>query len=146
MGSMNRVFLMGNLTRDPSLRKTNTGTTVSDLGLAISETYRNKEGELVETTCFADIVVWGKQAEACGQYLNKGSPVMIEGRLQFDQWQNDQGEKRNKLRVRAERVQFLGRARPEIEAKPEPGQEQTPDQPGETAATTPAQPKDAIPF
>lgn len=146
MGSMNRVFLMGNLTRDPALRKTNTGTTVSDLGLAVSETYRNKDGELVETTCFADIVVWGKQAEACNQYLNKGAPVMVEGRLQLDQWQNDQGEKRSKLRVRADRVQFLGRAKPPAEAKPASSQEQAPDQPGETTATTPAQAKDAIPF
>jgi single-strand DNA-binding protein len=106
---MNRVFLMGNLTRDPELRKTPSGIAVSDLGLAVSEKYRNKAGEMVETTCFADIVVWGKQAEACGQYLGKGAPVIVEGRLQLDQWQTDSGEKRSRLRVRADRVQFLGR-------------------------------------
>ena len=111
MGAMNRVFLMGNLTRDPELRQTSTGMAVSDLGLAVSEKFRNKAGEMVETTCFADIVVWGKQAEACGQYLGKGSPVMVEGRLQLDQWQTDKGEKRSRLRVRADRVQFLGRPR-----------------------------------
>ena len=111
MGSMNRVFLMGNLTRDPALRKTTSGMAVSDLGVAVSEKYRNKAGELVETTCFADVVVWGRQAETCGQYLTKGAPVVVEGRLQLDQWQTDAGEKRSRLRVRADRVQFLGRPR-----------------------------------
>jgi len=111
MGSMNRVFLMGNLTRDPELRKTPTGISVSDLGLAVSEKYRNKAGEMVESVCFADIVVWGRQAETCGQYLAKGAPVVVEGRLQLDQWQNDKGEKRSRLRVRADRVQFLNRGR-----------------------------------
>ena len=110
MGAMNRVFLMGNLTRDPELRKTPTGLSVSDLGLAVSEKYRNKAGEMVESVCFADIVVWGRQAETCGQYLTKGAPVIVEGRLQLDQWQTDKGEKRSRLRVRADRVQFLGRA------------------------------------
>ena len=84
---------------------------MSDLGSAVSEKYRNKAGEVVESTCFADIVVWGRQAEACGQYLLKGSPVMVEGKLQLDQWQTDAGEKRSRLRVRADRVQFLGRPR-----------------------------------
>ena len=111
MGTMNRVFLMGNLTRDPALRTTPGGVPVSDLGLAVSEKYRNKAGEVVESTCFADIVVWGKQAELCGQYLGKGSPVMVEGRLQLDQWQTESGENRSRLRVRADRVQFLGRGR-----------------------------------
>ncbi|MEI6807371.1 MAG: single-stranded DNA-binding protein [bacterium] len=107
---MNKVFLMGNLTRNPELRKTPTGLSVSDLGLAVSEKYRNKAGEVVESVCFADIVVWGRQAETCQQYLTKGAPVIIEGRLQLDQWQTDKGEKRSRLRVRADRIQFLGRA------------------------------------
>jgi single-strand DNA-binding protein len=109
MGTMNRVFLMGNLTRDPELRKTPSGIAVSDLGVAVSEKYRNKAGEVVETTCFADVVTWGRQAEICSQYLTKGAPVMVEGRLQLDQWQTEAGEKRSRLRVRADRVQFLGR-------------------------------------
>jgi single-strand DNA-binding protein len=104
---------MGNLTRNPELRKTPSGVSVSDLGLAVSEKYRNKAGEMVESVCFADIVVWGRQAETCGQYLQKGAPVMVEGRLQLDQWQNDKGEKRSRMRVRADRVQFLNRARRE---------------------------------
>lgn len=110
MGAMNKVFLMGNLTRNPELRKTPAGLSVSDLGLAVSEKYKNKAGEVVESVCFADIVVWGRQAETCQQYLTKGAPVIVEGRLQLDQWQTDKGEKRTRLRVRADRVQFLGRA------------------------------------
>lgn len=120
MGSMNRVFLMGNLTRDPELRQTQSGATVGDLGLAVSEKYRSKAGEAVETTCFADIVVWGKQAEACRQYLAKGSAVMVEGKLQLDQWQTPEGQKRSKLRVRALRVQFVGRPRQEAKTAAQP--------------------------
>ena len=108
MAAVNRVFLMGNLTRDPELRKTPSGMSVSDLGLAVSEKYKNKEGQVVETTCFADIVVWGRQAETCCEFLTKGSQVMVEGQLQLDQWQTESGEKRNRLRIRADRVQFLG--------------------------------------
>ena len=107
MASMNKVILVGNLTRDPEVRYIPSGTAVSDLGLAVSESYRNKSGENVEKTCFVDVVVWGRQAETCGEYLSKGSPVLVEGRLQLDQWENQQGEKRSKLRVRADRVQFL---------------------------------------
>jgi single-strand DNA-binding protein len=111
MASMNRVFLMGNLTRDPELRHTPGGTAVADLGVAVNETFTNKDGKRVESKCFADVVAWGKQAEACAQYLAKGAPVLVEGGLQFDQWETDKGEKRSRLRVRASRVQFVGRAR-----------------------------------
>jgi single-strand DNA-binding protein len=76
--------------------------------LAINENYRNKAGENVERTCFVDLETWGRQAETCGEYLAKGSEVLVEGSLSFDQWENQQGEKRSKLRVRAFRVQFLG--------------------------------------
>jgi len=109
MASMNRVFLAGNLTRDPQVRHTPTGVAVSELGIAVSERYTNKTGEQVQTVCFADVVVWGRQAESCGQYLKKGAPVMIEGRLQFDQWQTPEGERRSRLRIRAGRIQFLPR-------------------------------------
>lgn len=111
MGTMNRVFLMGNLTRDPELRHTSSGLAVSDLGLAVSEQYKSKDGQVVKRTCFTDIVVWGRQAETCGQYLGKGSAVMVEGSLQLDQWETDKGEKRSKIKVRADRVQFIGRLR-----------------------------------
>lgn len=108
MSTMNRVFLMGNLTRDPEVRYTPSGTAVGDLGLAVNETYKNKAGETVESTVFVDVEVWSRQAETCAEYLYKGSPVLVEGRLKLDQWENQQGEKRSKLRVRADRVQFLG--------------------------------------
>jgi single-strand DNA-binding protein len=113
MGSMNMVVLMGNLTRDPELRRTPTGHAVVEMGMAVSEKYKNRAGEEVQNTCFVEIVVWDKQAEACGQYLAKGSAVTVEGKLQLDQWQTAAGEKRSKLKVRADRVQFIGRPRKE---------------------------------
>ena len=115
MADLNRVILAGRLTRDPEVRYTPSGTAVADLGVAVSDAYRNRAGELVEQTCFVDVVVWGRQAETSGEYLGKGSPVLIEGRLQLDQWENQQGEKRSKLRVKADRVQFLGTPRRESE-------------------------------
>ena len=132
MASLNYVVLAGNLTRDPVVRNTPSGTAVADLGLAVNEKYKNKAGELVETTCYVDVVAWGRQAEVCQQYLHKGSPVLIEGRLQLDQWESKEGEKRSKLRVRADRVQFLsGPGRPS-EGQPTAdsrGPEAAPDQP-----------------
>jgi single-strand DNA-binding protein len=107
MGSMNHVILMGNLTRDPELRKTPSGISVADLRLATSETYRKKDGETAESVCYTDIVVWAKQAENCDQYLAKGDQVLVEGRLQLDQWKTETGDSRSRLRVRAHRVQFL---------------------------------------
>ena len=107
MSSYNRVVLMGNLTRDPELRQTPSGRSVADIGLATNETYKNQSGETVEKTCFVDIVAWGKQAETCSQYLTKGRSVLVEGRLQLDQWENKNGEKRSRLRVLADRIQFL---------------------------------------
>jgi len=108
MASYNRVMLMGNLTRNVELKYTPSGTAVSDLGMAVNESFKNKAGETVEQVCYVDVVVWGRQAETAAEYLHKGSPVFVEGRLQLDQWENQQGEKRSKLRVRADRVQFLG--------------------------------------
>jgi len=112
MASFNRVVLMGNLTRDPQVRQIPSGASVADLGLAASEVFKNKDGEKVEKTCFVDIVAWGRQAETCGQYLSKGSPVLVEGRLQLDQWETEDGQKRSKIRIRADRVQFLPKGRP----------------------------------
>ncbi|MDA1044951.1 MAG: single-stranded DNA-binding protein [Verrucomicrobia bacterium] len=108
MASLNKVFIMGNLTRDPEVRYIPSGTAVAELGVAVNESFRNREGQEVENTVFVDVIVWARQAETCGEYLSKGSPVFIEGRLQLDQWENKDGEKRNKLRVRADRVQFMG--------------------------------------
>ncbi|HBA85054.1 MAG TPA: single-stranded DNA-binding protein [Verrucomicrobia bacterium] len=111
MTTLNKVFLAGNLTRDPEVRYTPSGTAVAKLGLAVSDSYTNKAGEKVESTCFVDVDVWARQAETCGEYLTKGSPVLVEGRLQLDQWESKEGEKRSKLKVHADRVQFLGRPR-----------------------------------
>ena len=107
MHSMNTVFLMGNLTRDPELRELPSGVKVAELGLAVNDRYKNKDGEWVNQATFVDIITWGRLAENCGQYLKKGSPVMVEGKLQLDQWESETGEKRSKMRVRAWRIQFL---------------------------------------
>ena len=109
MASFNRVILAGNLTRDPELRNTPSGTPVVELRLAISETYRDRQtGESRETVCYVDVVAWNRQAELCQQYLAKGRNVLVEGRLAYDEWKNQQGETRSRLRVRADRIQFLG--------------------------------------
>ena len=108
MTSLNRVLLSGNLTRDPDVRDTPSGHAVADLNMAINRVY-TVNGEQKEEVCFVNVVAWGRQAELCGEYLSKGSPVLVEGALQFDQWQAENGEKKSRLRVRAERVQFLGR-------------------------------------
>ncbi|MDD5263119.1 MAG: single-stranded DNA-binding protein [Methylacidiphilales bacterium] len=109
MASLNKVFLIGNLTRDPEIRHTPKGTAVGDLAMAMNMVYRGLDGTEKEEVCYVDVVVWGRQAETCKEYLSKGSPIFVEGRLQLDQWETQQGEKRSRLRVRAERVQFLGR-------------------------------------
>ncbi|MCX6355594.1 MAG: single-stranded DNA-binding protein [Candidatus Aureabacteria bacterium] len=126
MASLNRVFLMGNLTKAPALRYTPGGAAVADLSLAINSTYVNKAGEKKDEVCYVDVVTWGRQAETAAEYLTKGSPIMVEGRLQLDSWETGEGDKRSKLRVRATRVQFLGRGKggatrpPEAEAAEEP--------------------------
>ena len=106
MASLNRVFLIGNVVRDPEVRYTPKGMAVSDLRLAVSRQYKTADGQPKDETCYLDVVVWGRQAETCGEYLKKGSPVLIEGRLQQDEWEKE-GQKFNRLRVVAERVQFL---------------------------------------
>jgi len=108
MAALNKVFLIGNLTRDPELRYIPGGAAVTTFGLAISYVYKAQSGESKQEVCFVKIVVWGKQAEACSQYLSKGRPVFVEGRLQYRSWEDQNGNKRNALEVRADRVQFLG--------------------------------------
>jgi single-strand DNA-binding protein len=106
--SLNKVLLMGNLTRDPEVRYTPKGTAVGDLAIAINDSYKTQDGTIKETVTYVDIEVWGRQAETCKQYLTKGRPVFVEGQLRLDQWETPQGEKKRLLRVRADRVQFLG--------------------------------------
>ena len=106
MASFNRVILVGNLTRDIELRETPGGASVADAGLAVND--RRKQGEeWVDETSFVDLTIWGRTAENAAEYLSKGSPILIEGRLKQDSWQNDQGEKRTKLKVVVDRLQFL---------------------------------------
>lgn len=118
MASLNYVILVGNLTRDPQVRNTPGGAVVADIGMAINEKFKNKAGEMQETVTYVDVVAWGRQAEVCQQYLHKGSPVLIEGRLQLDQWESKEGEKRSKLRIRADRIQFLSGPRREGNGAP----------------------------
>lgn len=109
MANMNRVFLVGNLTRDPETKTMPSGSTVADMRLAVNEYYKTPDGKNKEKTCFVDIVAWNRQAELCGEYLKKGSMVLIEGRLQYEEWNDKEGNKKSRLRIRADRVQFLSR-------------------------------------
>ena len=111
MASLNKVFLIGNLTRPPELRYTPSGTAVADLRLAVNRAYTTQGGEKREEVCFLTVVVWGKQAESCGEYLDKGSPILVEGRLQTREWEAKDGGKRTVIEVVAERVQFMGRGK-----------------------------------
>jgi single-strand DNA-binding protein len=106
MASYNRVILVGNLTRDIELRYTPQGTAVTEIGLAVNDRVK-KQGEWVEETTFVDITLWGRTAEVAGEYLTKGSSILIEGRLKLDSWEQD-GQKKYKLRVIGERMQMLG--------------------------------------
>ncbi len=108
MASLNKVFLVGNLTRDPELRYTPSGTAVADLSMAINRRYTTASGEKKEETCFVDVTLWARRAEVARQYLKKGSPLFVEGRLHLDRWENSDGQKRSKLKVVAQNFQFIG--------------------------------------
>jgi single-strand DNA-binding protein len=126
MANFNKVLLVGNLTKDPELRYTPQGTAVVNLRMAINRRFKDRNQELKEEVCFITAVAWDKQAETCNQYLHKGSQVLIEGRLQSRSWEDNAGQKRSTIEVRAERVQFLGApankgiSKPQTEAVDEP--------------------------
>jgi single-strand DNA-binding protein len=157
MASLNKVFLAGNLTRDPELRYTPGGTAVAQFGMAVNRKFKNREGQMQEEATFVDIEVWGRQAETASEYLGKGSGVLVEGRLKLDSWESKQtGEKRSKLRVVGERVQFLGarreggkppsgRQRPP-QAGARPGGPGGPDAPSEDVPDELPQDEDIPPF
>jgi len=109
MPSFNKVFLMGNLTKDPELRYTSGGAPVANLRMAINRVYKLQSGEQKEEVCYVTVVVWRKQAEAAGEHLKKGDPIFVEGRLQSRSWEAEDGQKRSTMEVVAERVQFLTR-------------------------------------
>ncbi len=108
MASYNRVILLGNLTRDPEIRYTPTGTAVCEIGLAVNNRRKNADGAWVDEPVFVDITLWERTAEVASEYLTKGSPLLVEGRLKLDTWQAQDGQKRSKLKVVGDRIQLLG--------------------------------------
>jgi len=107
MASLNKVFLIGNLTRDPELRYVPSGTAVATFTIAVNRVYMTQSGEKKEQTSFLRVVVWGRRAEVCGEYLSKGSPLFVEGRLQSRNWETQDGQKRSTVEIIADNIQFL---------------------------------------
>ncbi|HED04043.1 MAG TPA: single-stranded DNA-binding protein [Candidatus Fraserbacteria bacterium] len=143
MAGLNRVILIGNLTRDPEMRYTQNGNARTTFSIAISTRYRDREGNLQETTTFVPIVVWGAQGENCANYLAKGRLVAIDGRLRIDSYQTEEGERRKIAEVVAGRVVFLGGRPTEAQAEsPAPSGE--PDEP-QAAPSEPQEPAPAKP-
>lgn len=152
MASYNRVILMGNLTRDVDLKYLQSGTAVSEIGLAVNNRRKNQAGEWVEEPVFVDVTLWGRTAEVASEYLSKGSPVLIEGRLKLDTWETG-GQKRSKLRVVGETMQMLGSRggggdRPRPAPTPQQQQYSEPAAASAPSAPEPQQgpPEDEIPF
>ena len=151
MASLNKVILLGNLTRDPELRYAPNGTAVARFGLAVN-TQRAGQGEdRKEEVCFVDIVAFGRQAETASEYLSKGRPALVEGRLQWRSWEGQDGQKRSKHEVIAERIQFMPRGREEGMERTNPSQGMERTSPGPSRAAEemdlpPAFEDDDIPF
>lgn len=137
MANLNKVFLMGNLTRDPELRYVPSGAPVATFGLAVNRRYVTQHGDKKDEVCFVRVVVFGKQAESCSQHLNKGRLVFVEGRLQYRSWEQE-GQKRSALDVVADRVQFLGGPKPtsDMEEPSETAKEEFIDAPNNTDLKT----------
>ena len=150
MASFNKVILLGNLTRDPEIRYTPKGSAVCDLGIAVNRSYTLENGERREEVTYVDVVLWARLAEIAAEYLKKGRPVFIEGRLQLDTWDDKQsGQKRSKLRVIGENMQMLGSPRAAAAGSGEEngGSRGTTSPPRPAAAAAAAEPDDdEIPF
>ena len=160
MANDNKVMLLGNITRDLEVRYTPKGTAVCDLGMAVNRIRTGDNGERIEEVTYVDVTLWGRQAELAGQYLSKGRSVFIEGRLQLDQWDDKQtGQKRSRLRVVGENMQFIGgqggsgsnqsgSGAPRQQAAPSDQQQSPPqsDQGGAAAAESFDNDEDDIPF
>ncbi len=150
MASYTRVVLLGNLTRDPELRYIPSGTAVADIGLAVNDRVK-RDDQWVEEATFVDVTLWGRTAEIANEYLNKGSPVLIEGRLKLDTWEKD-GQKRSKLKVIGERMQMVGSRGGSSGGGPNrsDSHEQTPHEQTPEYSSTPSgpsmPPNDEIPF
>ena len=144
MANFNKVILIGNLTRDPQMSYLPSQTPVVEFGLAVNRRWRDQQSQQREETCFIDCRCYGKQAETINQYMSKGRPILIEGRLQFDQWEGKDGSKHSKHRIFVERFQFLGAAGPQ---KGAPGRSARPQTQAATAsggAEQPAPPDDGV--
>ena len=115
MPNLNKVMIMGNLTRDPELKYTPNNTAVANIGLAVNRDWKNQAGERQQETTFIDIEAWGKQAELLSQYMKKGMPLFLEGRLKLDQWKDKEGGERSKLKVVLENFQFIENKRKQEE-------------------------------
>ena len=107
MPNLNKVLLMGNITREPELRYTPAGVAVVEFGVAMNRQWKTPDGEQRKETCFVDVNMWGRRGEVISEYFHKGDPIFIEGRLQLDQWEDREGQKRSKLRVVAENFEFV---------------------------------------
>ena len=106
MASFNRVILLGNLTRDIEIKYLQSGMAVAEIGIAVNDRRKDQSGQWIEETTFVDVTLWGRTAEVAGEYLGKGSPILVEGRLKLDQWEKD-GQKRSKMRVICEKMQMI---------------------------------------
>jgi single-strand DNA-binding protein len=155
MAYLNKVFIIGNLTRDPELRVTPKGTAICQFGIAVNRQYKDESGATRDETTFVDIEAWGKQGELVSKYLSKGSLAMVEGRLKLDQWEDKQsGQKRSKLKVVLDNVQFLssrgssqggGGGQPAPQGD-EPAEGGAADRSSPAPRTAPAKPDDDVPF
>ena len=156
MASFNKVILMGNLTRDPEVKFLPSGTAVANFGLAMNESYTDQQtGEKKDSTCFVDVEAWGRQAEIVGEYFSKGRPILVEGALKYDSWEAEDGTKRNRLKVRLIRFQFVGRRDEDeagngyAEAQPAAAPTQSEshqDAPAPETGSAPSATEDDIPF
>ncbi len=146
MANYNRIIIIGNLTRDPEYKQQPSGQGLCRLGIASNRQFKNKAtGAMTQEVCFVDVAVWGPQAESCSQYLQKGRPVLVEGRLKLDTWKDAEGNNRSKHSIVADRVVFLGSrqdaeqdlgaVRPAEQAQAEQAQGQSTDQATDQTAT-----------
>jgi single-strand DNA-binding protein len=149
MASFNRVILLGNVTRDPELKYISSGTAVTEIGLAVNDRRKGPNGDWIEETTFVDVTLWGRTAEIASEYLNKGAPVLIEGRLKLDTWEKD-GKKNSKLRVVGEKMQLLGSkgggGGPPGGSRGAPRRNEEESQYGQPAAADMGPPDEDIPF
>jgi len=152
MANFNKAFIMGNLTRDPELRYLPNGTAVTTFTIASNRVYTLPSGEKKEEATFMRVVVWGRRAETCGEYLAKGSSAFVEGRLQSRTWEGQDGQKKSTVEIVADNVQFLGRPKKDAQSTPRPNPQEQPnampdvDLPPEGLSQNSASQMDEVPF